>query len=446
MAYQLFLAVLGGIFLLLALILYFRIPAFIALLIASIAAGLFAGLSGPEIMDTVQQGMGSTLGFVATVVGLGAMFGAILEKSGGAIALANYLIRRMGLEKAPLAMTLTGFIVAIPVFFDVAFIILIPVIYALQQQSGRSLLLYAIPLLSGLAITHAFIPPTPGPVAVADILGADLGWVILLGILAGIPTALISGLFFGKYIAGKIHLEIPKHLQNKTTDSSQLPPIAMILAIIAIPIVLILLSTMVKSGLIPIEQEGLKEVIALIGHPFSALILANLIAWYLLGLRRGYSANELLDITTKSMAPAGTIILLTGAGGVFKQVLVNTGAGKLLAESLTSIGLPILVFAFLAAVLIRIVQGSATVAMITSAGLVAPLLTNTGWSGGQLAAIVIAIASGASILSHVNDSGFWLVKEYLGMTEQQTFRSWSVMTSLLAITGFVCSLILFAIF
>ncbi|MEM8907218.1 MAG: gluconate:H+ symporter [Bacteroidota bacterium] len=445
MDYSLLFAVLGGIVLLLLLILYFRIPAFIALLVASIGAAWWAGLEGPAIIKTIQSGMGSTLGFVATVVGLGAMFGAILEKSGGAIALANYLIQRLGLSRAPIALVLTGFIVAIPVFFDVAFIILIPVIYALQRQSGRSLLLYAIPLLAGLAITHAFIPPTPGPIAVAEILGADLGWVILLGLIAGVPTALLSGLFFGRFIATKIHLAAP-HISEKTTSiQTNTPPIGAILGIIAIPIGLILMSTLVAAELIPITSPALKNALALLGHPFTALILANLVAWYVLGRRRGFSADELLDITTRSMAPAGTIILLTGAGGVFKQVLVDTGAGQLLAASLSQIGLPILVFAFLAAVLIRIIQGSATVAMITAAGLVAPLLTEATLSGPQLATLVIAIASGASILSHVNDSGFWLVKEYLGMTEQQTFQSWSMMTTILALTGFICSLILFAL-
>lgn len=440
------LAILVGVVLLLVLILYLRIPAFIALLVASITAGLLAGLSGPEVMETVKQGMGSTLGFVATVVGLGAMFGAVLEKSGGAVALANYLIKSMGVKRAPLSMLITGLIVAIPVFFDVAFIILIPMIYALQRQTKKSLLLYAIPLLSGLAIAHSFIPPTPGPVAVADILGADIGWVILVGILAGIPTALVSGLIFGKFIGKKIYLSAPADMKVEEGEHKAFPSVSIILTIIAIPILLILGSTMVKSGLIPVSNPSIANFIALIGHPFFALIIANLIAWYVLGISRGYTAKELLDVTTKSMAPAGTIILLTGAGGVFKQVLVNTGAGNYLAEMLSDAGLPLILFAFVAAVLVRVIQGSATVAMITAAGLVAPLLVESSWSGGELAALVIAIASGSSIMSHVNDSGFWLVKQYLGMTEKQTFQSWTAMTTFLALTGFSSSIILFLLF
>lgn len=440
------LSVFAGIVILLILILLLKLPAFISLLISSILTGLFAGLDAKTIIDTVQQGMGSTLGFVAVVVGLGAMFGAILEKSNGAEAIAQWLTKTMGIKNAPTSMLLTGFVVAIPVFFDVAFIILIPVIYALQRKTGKSLLLYGIPLLAGLAITHSFIPPTPGPVAVADIINADLGWVILVGFLAGIPTAIISGLVYGKYIAGKIHVDAPLIENVVEKERQSLPNIGLVLSIILIPIILILFGTLMKSGLISIENASLRNVIILLGHPFTALIIANLVVWYALGLGRGFTSKDLFKISSKSMEPAGTIILLTGAGGVFKQVLVNTGAGEIIANSFAEWGFPVIVFGFLAAAIVRILQGSATVAMITAAGLVAPLLVMSDMSAGQLAALVIAIASGACILSHVNDSGFWLVKEYLGMDEKQTFRSWTMMTTILAFVGFASSSILYFIF
>ena len=442
MDYQLLLAVLGGIIVLLTLILKLRIPAFIALLIASISAGLFAGMDAATIIDTVKKGMGGTLGFVATVVGLGAMFGAILEHTGGAQRIAGFLLDKFGIKNSPLAMVLAGFLIAIPVFFDVAFIILVPMVYALQRKTGKSLLLYAIPLLAGLAITHSFIPPTPGPIAVADLIDASLGWVILIGFIVGIPTALVSGILFGKYIAKQIHIVAPDagHETIQNTDKNQ--SISLIFAIIGLPIVLILMGTFVESGLIKIEQQFLVESIQLLGHPFTALILANIAAWYLMGRRHGLSKENLFDITSKSMAPAGTIILLTGAGGVFKQVLVDTGAGSMIATSLTEIGFPLIVFGFLAAALVRIIQGSATVAMITGAGLVAPLLEGQAIADPKLACLVIAIASGASILSHVNDSGFWLVSQYLGLSEKQTFRSWTMMTTILAFTGFVSACLL----
>ena len=445
MDYQLLLAVLGGIIVLLTLILKLRIPAFIALLIASISAGLFAGMDPATIIDTVKKGMGGTLGFVATVVGLGAMFGAILEHTGGAQRIAGFLLDKFGIKNSPLAMVLAGFLIAIPVFFDVAFIILVPMVYALQRKTGKSLLLYAIPLLAGLAITHSFIPPTPGPIAVADLIDASLGWVILIGFIVGIPTALVSGILFGKYIAKQIHIVAPEaDLEtNQATDKNQ--SIGLIFAIIGLPIVLILMGTFVESGLIILEQQFLVETIQLLGHPFTALILANIAAWYLMGRRQGLSKENLFDITSKSMAPAGTIILLTGAGGVFKQVLVDTGAGSMIATSLTEIGFPLIVFGFLAAALVRIIQGSATVAMITGAGLVAPLLEGQSIADPKLACLVIAIASGASILSHVNDSGFWLVSQYLGLSEKQTFRSWTMMTTILAFTGFVSACLLWMI-
>ena len=438
--FTLIFAVFIGIIILLFLILKLRIPAFIALLIASISVGIFSGMNPLDIINTIKEGMGNTLGFVATVVGLGAMFGAILEHSGGAEALANYLLNKFGEKNASWALMITGFFIAIPVFFDVAFIILVPLIYSLQRKTKKSLLLYAIPLLAGLAITHSFIPPTPGPVAVADILKADLGWVILFGFIVGIPSAIISGPLFAKYISKKIHINAPKILEKQS--HKDYPAVGLILAIIGIPIVLIVGNTVLNS---PLFEEGtipnnVKNWLQMIGHPFSALIIANLIAWYLLGIKRGYSKETLLKTTTKSMEAAGIIILLTGAGGVFKQILVNTGTGTMLANYFADKGISILLFAFLAAVIVRVLQGSATVAMITAAGITAPLLSNT-ITDIDKALLVIAIAAGASIMSHVNDSGFWLVSKYLHLDEKQTFRSWSVMTTILSLVGFTTVLI-----
>ncbi|WP_411893595.1 GntP family permease [Winogradskyella sp. A2] len=435
-------AVFAGVVLLLVLILRFKIQAFIALLLASITVGVLSGMEPLSIVKTVQEGMGNTLGFVAVVVGLGAIFGAILENSGGAEALATYLLNKFGEKHSSWALMLTGFIVAIPVFFDVAFIILVPMIYALQRKTGKSLLLYGIPLLAGLAITHSFIPPTPGPIAVADIINADLGWVILFGIIVGFPTAIFCGPLFANYISKKIKVEAPELIYNNNV-SKQLPPVTSILVIIAVPIVLIVLNTILNS---PIVEKGfisetILDWIGMIGHPFSALLIANLIAWYLLGVKKGFTKSQLLDISTKSLGPAGIIILITGAGGVFKQILVNTGTGTMLANYFADKGISIILFGFLSAAIVRILQGSATVAMITAAGLTAPLLI-ADISEPQKALLVISIAAGASIMSHVNDSGFWLVGKYLGLNEKQTFQSWSVMTTILAITGFSCAYIL----
>ncbi|TYA74388.1 GntP family permease [Seonamhaeicola marinus] len=443
--FNLVLAVFVGIAILLFLILRLKIQAFIALLIASIVVGVLAGMDPNEIIKTMQEGMGGTLGFVAMVVGLGAMFGAILEYSGGAEALSNYLLKIFGEKKASWALVITGFLIAIPVFLDVAFVILVPLVYSLQRKTSKSILLYAIPLLAGMAVTHSFIPPTPGPVAVADILKADLGWVILFGFITGIPAAIISGPMFGKYISNKIYVEAPE-INIEKTENTKYPAVGLIVSIIGIPIVLIVGNTVLNSPLFSedVIPSDVKLWLKMIGHPFTALIIANLLAWYFLGLRRGTKKEKLLKITTKSMEAAGIIILLTGAGGVFKQMLVNTGTGEMLANYFADKGISVLVFAFLAAAVVRILQGSATVAMITAAGLTAPLLTAT-ISDIDKALLVIAIASGASILSHVNDSGFWLVSKYLGITEKQTFKSWTVTTTIIALVGFstvmICSLI-----
>ena len=447
MNYLLLLSVFAGIASLLILVLYFKFPAFIALLIASIVAGLLAGLSAQKMIATIQEGMGSTLGFVATIVGLGAMFGAILEKSGGADAIARYLIKKAGQKKSPLALGFTGLIISIPVFFDVAFILLIPIIYAIQKNTQKSLLLYAMPLLAGLAFGHAFIPPTPGPIAVAEIIGAEMGWVILTSILIGIPTVILCGVLFGKMIAKRIFIQSPEQTLEVTptagTEHQQLPSFGLTIGIVFLPIVLILLNTCFSAGIFNIKNTFIIQLVAFIGHPFSALVIANIVAWILLGIKKGYSATDLSTISIQSMAPAGAIILVTGAGGVFKQVLVNTGAGKLLAELLLHAGVSVVLFAYLSAVIIRLLQGSATVAMITAASLLAPLLITGMYSPIQLAALVAAIAAGATIFSHVNDSGFWLVKQYLGLTENQTFKSWSLMTLLISVVAGLLSALIF---
>ncbi len=441
---QLLAAVIIGISILLFLILQLKLQAFIALLITCIAVGIIAGMEPKTILDSVKSGMGGTLGFVATVVGLGALFGAILEQSGGAQQLAQSMLKLFGVKRAPWAVMLTGFLVAIPVFFDVAFIILVPLIYALQKQTKKSLLLYAIPLLAGLAITHTFIPPTPGPIAVADILGADLGYVIIFGFLAGLPAAIIAGPLLAKRLSKTMHILTPEDMVTTTKIPENAPSAGTILLIIAIPIFLIVCNTVLGSPLFGEDSlpEWITYVAELLGHPFVALIIANIVAWYFLGIRKGFTKQQLLDISTKSLYPAGVIILLTGAGGAFKQILIDTGAGKMIAEALSGDFFPPVVFGFVVAAIVRILQGSATVAMITAAGITAPLLGLTDTSAPQLAVLVIAIASGATIFSHVNDSGFWLVKQYLGLTEKETFRSWTVMTTLIALVGLIVALLL----
>ncbi|MDR1675787.1 MAG: GntP family permease [Tannerella sp.] len=432
-----------SIVLLLFMVLKLKIHAFLALLMVSIFLGLATGMSMESILDSMTAGMSSTLGFVATVVGIGAIFGQVLEASGGAEALARFLIAKFGRDRAPYSLALAGFMVAIPVFLDVGFIILAPVLYALAKDTKKSLLYYAIPLLAGLAVTHAFIPPTPGPVAVAEIIQVDLGWLIFFGFVIGIPVTLVAGPLYGKYIGNRMHVDVPDLFRDSTDmEVKELPPFWLIVGIIVIPLVLIVANTV--SGMWA-KENGMEDafwvhLLAFLGHPFIALLIATLIAIYVIGIRRGFTPASLLDLSTKALSPAGLIILVTGAGGVFKQLLVDSGIGVALAESLSGSALPPIVLAWLLALIIRVTQGSATVAMITSAGIMAPLLSAYTLSEPHKALVVIAIASGATTLSHVNDSGFWLIGKYLGMTEQQTLRSWTVMETIISVMGFALSL------
>ncbi|WP_319482816.1 gluconate:H+ symporter [uncultured Draconibacterium sp.] len=435
-----FFLVTSAVALLLFMVLKLKISAFISLLIISMYVGILTGMPLTNILQSIQDGMGSTLGFVATVVGLGAIFGQMLESSGGALSLAHSLVKKFGKEKASWAMVITGFIVAIPVFLDVGFIILVPIIYALSKDTQRSLLYYGIPLLAGLAVTHSFIPPTPGPVAVADILNAQLGWVIFFGVILGFPTAVIAGPIWGKYISKKIHILPPAEFLNSSEEEKEaknLPSFRTVALIISIPLVLILLNTLssllVEKGVL--EKSMLTDGVEFIGHPFSALIIATLIATYVLCAKRGMSKQAILDLSTKALGPAGIIILITGAGGVLKQILVDSGIGKMMAESMANSAMPPIVLAWLLAAIVRVTQGSATVAMITAAGIIAPVLGELELNDPHRALVVLAIASGATLLSHVNDSGFWLVGKYFGMNEKQTLQSWTVMESIIAVCG-----------
>nr|WP_053218316.1 gluconate:H+ symporter [Virgibacillus senegalensis] len=429
-----------AIFLLLFFIIRTKLHAFLALMLVSIFVGLGTGMSADEILQSIQSGMGATLGFVAVIIGLGAMFGQMLEISGGAERLARTLIRKFGESKAQWALGITGFLVAIPVFFDVGLIILIPIIYKLAKKTGRSLLFYGIPLLAGLAVTHSYIPPTPGPIIVADFIHADLGWVVLFGILAGIPSMAIAGPLFGGFIAKRIQVEVPDYMNlAETEEKEDLPHFALIAVIILIPLVLMLIRTLAMMFL----SDGLPlSILSFIGHPIIALLIATMLAIYFLGIRRGYGKQEVHFMVNKALEPAGIIMVVTGAGGVFKQVLIDSGIGQVLGEKLASTQLPPLILAFVIAASLRVAQGSSTVAMVTSASLIAPMLTNLSITGPMLGLIVISIASGATIFSQINDSGFWLVNRYFGMNVKDTILSWSIMETIIALVGFAMTLLL----
>ncbi len=431
----------GGIALLLFLVVRLRVPAFLALLITSLLVGLSSGLAPQQVIDSIKNGMGGTLGFVAIVVGLGAILGQILESSGGIQRIADSLIRSFGSGKIQWSLGITGFIVAIPVFFDVAFIILAPLLYGLANRSGRSLLYYAIPLLAGLAITHSFIPPTPGPIAVAELVKADLGWVILFGAMTGIPAMIVAGPWFGQFIASRLFVPVPEaHRDDVMAADVSAPSFAWMSSIILLPLLLIMLATTAPFTLG--ADSTLLTVVSFLGHPFVALTLATMLALIIARKKCDLSREALLNIANKGLEPAGIVILITGAGGAFKQILIDSGVGQMLASVFVEAQFSVFILGFLIAAITRVAQGSATVAMITGAGLMAPILELQPMSAPSLGLLVIAISSGATILSHVNDSGFWLVSRYLGMSEKDTLKTWTVMTTLISLVGLASCLVI----
>jgi Gnt-I system low-affinity gluconate transporter len=467
---------------LLFFILKLRMQAFLALILASlfVAIGSSQELTGVEgalqladIGGEIQSGMGNSLGFIATIIGLGAIFGALLEHSGGAQSLAKSLLKIFGEKRASWAMVVTGFIISIPVFLDVALVIIAPIIYALSRKTGKSVLAFGLPLLAGLMVTHAFVPPTPGPVWVAYELGVSLGWVILFGCIVGFPTAIIGGILVPKWMSEKLYIAPPEEFEESTEeDDSKLPSLTSILVLIGLPIAMILIGTIVKeyvaadiersaivSSLDVEDQENPKarkkayesavgekisessiaaRVLLFFGHPIIALLLATVGALIYLGYRRGYDKSVLMDVTTKSLGPAGIIILITGAGGVFKGIMGASGVSEALSVACENWGIHVLVLAYLFAVFVRVAQGSATVAMVTAGGLMAGMAE--GLSQPELALVVVAIAAGASAVSHVNDSGFWMVSRYMLMTEKQTFQTWTVISTVVSVVGFLLAL------
>lgn len=437
---RLILAALIGLVILLVLIIKFKIQAMIAILIGAIAIGLIGGMPAEDIVTAVNDGIGNTLKGIALLVGLGSMFGAILEVSGGAQTLAVTMVRWFGDKKAAWALGITGLVIAMPVFFDAGLIILIPLAFSLAKRTNRSSLFYAIPLLAGLAVGHAFIPPTPGPILVATMLGVELGWVILVGVCCGVVSMIVAGPVWGSICGKKYYIPIPEHVANQADfDESRLPGFWTIVGIILIPLVLIILDSV--AGVVP-AMSGLQPVFGFLGEPFVALLIATVAAMLILGIGHGYNTEELEKIMTKSLEPTGLILLVTACGGVLRYVLQYSGLGDVIGNAVASMSLPLVVLAFIVAALVRICVGSATVAMTMAAGIVAAIPGIGELSPLYLACTTAAVAGGATVCSHFNDSGFWLVKSLVGMDEKTTLKTWTIMETLVGATGFVVALII----
>ncbi|OOF70069.1 GntP family permease [Rodentibacter caecimuris] len=437
----------GAIVLLLVLIMQFKIHAFVALIIVSLLTALASNISIEQILPTLLNGFGGTLASVALLVGLGAMIGRLMEITGGAKVLADTLINKFGADRAPLALGVASLLFGFPIFFDAGLVVMLPIIFSVAKQFGGSVLRYAFPCAGAFAVMHAFLPPHPGPVASGGLLGVNMGLLVIVGLICAIPTWYIGTYLFSKWISKHVHVDLPKAFINvfSVNEVAMQPPpsFAKVLTILVLPIFLILfdtgLNTLSVAKVINSSDIWVKSL-RLIGQTPVALLITLLIAIFL--LKGSRTTEQIAKICENALAPICSIILVTGAGGMFGAVLRASGIGDVLSKIMADTGMPIVVAAFLIAAVFRVAQGSATVALTTTAALIAPTVVNaTDLSQFDLCFIVIAIASGATVLSHVNDSGFWLVSRFLEMDEKTTLKTWTLLETSIGIVGFLMALI-----
>ena len=437
---RLLVAAAAGILLLLLLIIKFNLHPILSLLIAALVIGLGAGMPVPTLVSTVEKGAGDTLQGIVLLIGLGSLFGGILEVSGGAQCVAQTLINKFGEKKAGIALGITGLVVGTTVFLEAGVVILLPLAFGLARKTGKSTLYYVIPILAGLATGFAFIPPSAGSVLVANMLGVDLGVMIAVGVPTGIMSLILAGIFWSKFIGKRIHAELPAGSQEaKASEDGKLPSFDTVLAIILVPLVLILTNTV--SAYIP-ALEPVRPVLEFLGTPFVALIIAVFCAMYFLGTKAGYDAEELKKIMDRSLRPTGQILLVITGGGIIRWVLQDCGMGEIIGPALEKSGLPLIIVAFLIAALVRASVGAAVVAMTMAAGIMAAMPAVAGLSPVYLAAMVCAINGGATAFSHVNDSGFWMVSSLLEIDEKTTLKSWTVMETIIGFTGLACAIVI----
>ena len=435
---RLMIAAAVGIVILLVLIIKFKLHPVLSMMISAIIIGAGAGMPLTMISDTVEKGVGKTLQGIALLVGLGSMFGGILEVSGGAQRIAETLIGKFGQKKAGWALGLTGLVIGTTVFFEAGVVVLIPLVFSVAKQTRKSTLYYAIPLLSGLASGYAFVPPSAGSVLVANALGVNLGTMIMVGVPTALICMMVSGIFWGSFIGNKIHTELPANVEEIKDDGKDLPPFGLVLGVILIPLVLILLSTLSKYMPLP---EGVKDVLGFIGKPFLALTIATLASMYFLGIKRGFTGAQLKKILDHSLRPVGMILLVIASGGVIRWMLQDSGLGNIIGPVLEKSGLPLILIAFLIALLVRASVGSSIVAMTMASGIMATMPAVMGTSMLYRAAMCCVICGGATALSHVNDAGFWLVTSFLEIDEKTTLKSWTIMETLIGVTALIVSFI-----
>ena len=439
---RLLLYALAAVVALIVLIARFKLHPFVVLIVVSLALGISVGMPLGTVVSAFQNGVGSVLGFIAIVVALGTMLGKLMAESGGANRIATTLIARFGERRVHWALMVVGFIVGIPVFFQVGFVLLIPLVFTIARRTGLSLIKIGIPLVAGLSVVHGMVPPHPAAMLAVSAYHADVGRTVAYAILVGLPTAALAGPIFASWVAPRIQLpaENPIALQmsGETVATGELPSFGISLLTVLLPVILMLLASL-ADVLLPVTNT-LRTVVDFLGGPIVALLVALLFAVWSLGFRRHFTRDQLLKFMNDSLAPTATILLIIGAGGGFNRVLIESGVGKAIADvALGSRASPLLL-AWAIAALIRIATGSATVAMTTSAGIVAPIAAVTPGAHPEL--LVLATGAGSLVLSHVNDSGFWLIKEFFNMTVQQTLKTWTVAETIIGIAGLGFTLLL----
>ncbi|ANS76417.1 permease DsdX [Paenibacillus yonginensis] len=419
----------------------FKWNPFVTLLISALLLGLVSGMKAADVITSVTSGLGGTLGTIAIVIGLGTILGKMMAESGGAERIATTLIDRFGEKKVHWAMMIVGFIVGIPVFFEVGVILLIPIVFTVARKTKMSLLQIGIPILAGLSTVHGLVPPHPAPMIAIDAYQANLGKTILLSLIVGLPTAIIAGPLFGKYIGKRIQAAPPASLAEQLSEKkiSNLPGFGITLLTILMPVILMLIGSIADIA-DPDATSGFTVFCEFIGHEVIALLISVVFAYFTLGFARGFTKEQISKFTSECLAPTATIILIIGGGGAFKQVLINSGVGTAIAHVATNAHINVILFAWLVAALIRVATGSATVAMTTAAGIVAPVLAAT--PGASIELVVLATGAGSLVLSHVNDAGFWMIKEFFNLSVPQTLKSWTVMETLLSVIALVFILIL----
>jgi gluconate:H+ symporter, GntP family len=443
--------VLAAIVALLLLITVAKLNPFVSLIITAIGVGLATGMplvsanpEVPSIIDSIKAGMGNTLGFLAIVLALGTMLGKMMAESGGAERIAQTLIKRFGEKNVHWAMMVVAFIVGIPVFFQVGFVLLIPLVFTIARQTKMSLVSIGVPLVAGLSVVHGLVPPHPAAMAAVGIFKADVGITILYSLIVGIPTAILAGPVYGKWIGKKIYKEVPKEIGDQLAEQNQgkkLPGFFNTIITILVPVFLMLASSIAELTL---AKGSLGyNIFRFLGDPVVALLIATVYSFFSLGFFRGLSRETILKFSNDCLAPTATILLVIGAGGAFNKVLLDSGIGTYIAELAQESHISPILLAWGIAAMIRIATGSATVSMMTAAGIVAPIVAVM--PGVNIELLVLATGAGSLILSHVNDSGFWLIKEYFGMTVKETLMTWTALETIISVAA-LCFILILNIF